>query len=277
MAVLNRVKGIVDSIESGKVNTSSFRKSSTQATVAGTWCDLSMSSGNPVPNFYSGTELSANLFNSSKGFQIGSGNYLFDVLTYPLGANAAPITLTLCDYLLFYPQIDMDSVDLQVMDNSTPLPRYSDGEGVRIFLVAQYPYLGGATFSVSYTNSQGVAGRTTGTITSNSTTFIASIVNGASVSNSVGPFLPLQSGDTGVRSVESIQFNSPNGGLAALVLCKPLYTTMIRELTAPYESNCLKDSGLLPEIKPGAYLNMLALPNANISGVPIQGHITTIW
>jgi hypothetical protein len=146
-----------------------------------------------------------------------------------------------------------------------------------MFLVAQYPYIGGVDFIVTYTNSDGVPNRSTGIIRANTATNIASFVHSGNIANSFGAFLPLQSGDKGVRLVENITFLSPNGGLGALVLVKPLYDTQIRELAAPYESNCFKDSALLPEIKQGAYLNFIALPSASIAGVPITGHIKTIW
>lgn len=274
---MNRIKDIIDGIDEGKIHTSSFRKVPSQATTAGVWCDLSMASGNPVPNFYTGIQLSATVLDGNKGIYAGNGNFLFEILAYAGSTNAAPSTLLVCDYLLFYPQVDMDSVDLQTLDNTVTLPRYETGEGVRAFLVAQYPYIGGAIFSATYTNSDGVSGRTTGTIRANTAANISSFVHSGAVADSYGAFLPLQSGDKGVRYFESIQFNSPNGGLAALVLVKPLYTTLIREFGSPTETNCVKDSALIPEIKNGAYLNFIALPNASLSAVPIQGHITTIW
>ena len=274
---MNRVKDIVDAVSDGKINTVSFRKISSQVSTAGTWCDLSMASGNPSPNFYSGDALTSTLFDGKKGIYKGSSEYLFEIMAQTSGANAAPSTLMLCDYLMFYPQIDMDSVDIQSMDNTVALPRYTSGEGVQMFVVAQYPYIGGVNFTVTYTNSQGVAGRTTGLVRCNTATNIASFIHSGSFANSFGAFLPLQSGDTGVRSVESITFLGSNGGLGALVLVKPIYTTLIRELASPSESNCFKDSALLPKIEQGAYLNFICLPNASISGVPITGIIKTIW
>ena len=86
----------------------------------------------------------------------------------------------MCDYLLFYPQVDMDSVDPQAMDNTVTLPRYESGDGVRMFVVAQYPYIGGVGFSITYTNQVGVTGRTTGNITMNTATTIASFIHGNS-------------------------------------------------------------------------------------------------
>lgn len=274
---MNRVKDIVDSVNEGRVNTVSFRKVASQASVAGTWCDLSMASGNPSPNFYSGNELTATHFEGKKGIYNADGGYLFEIMVQTSSGNAAPSTLILCDYLMFYPQIDMDSVDVQPMDNVVSLPRYENGDGVMMFVVAQYPYVGGVDFSISYTNSDGVADRTTGLVRCNTATNIASFIHSGSFANSFGAFLPLQSGDRGVRSVQNITFLGSNGGLGALVLVKPLYNTMLRELQSPSESNCFKDSALMPKIEDGAYLNFICLPNASIAGAPITGTIKTIW
>ena len=119
--------------------------------------DFSMASGNPSPNFYSGTELTATTLDGNRGIYHGANTSLTKVLTdlqvITTSAGAVPITLQLCDYLLFYPQVDMDSTDVQPTDNTVTLPRYEDGKGVQMFVVAQYPYVGGVNFSVSYTNS----------------------------------------------------------------------------------------------------------------------------
>lgn len=274
---MNRVKDIVDAVEQGRIHTVSYRKVPSQVSTAGVWCDLSMASGNPSPNFYSGNELTATHFEGKKGIYNGDGGYLFEIMAQTSGGNATPSTLILCDYLMFYPQIDMDSVDNQVMDNTLVLPRYINGEGVMMFVVAQYPYIGGVNFNITYTNSDGIAGRNTGNIRCNTATNIASFIHSGSFANSFGAFLPLQSGDKGVRSVESITFLGSNGGLGALVLVKPLYNTMLRELASPVEANCFKDSALMPIIQQGAYLNFLCLPNASIAGVPITGTLKTIW
>lgn len=272
-----RVKDITDSISNGKFDIYSFRKVPSQATTAGVWCDLSMASGNPSPNFYSGTELTATLLDGNKGIYAGGGKYMFEIMTQTSSTNAAPLTMTLCDYLLYYPQIDMDSVDIQSMDNTVELTRSVSGDGVQMFLVAQYPYIGNVDFQITYTNSDGVSGRLTPIIRANTSANIATFVHSGNTTNSFGPFMPLQDGDKGVRKVDSIQFFSPNGGLGAIVLVKPLYTTAIRELQSPYEMNCFKDSGLLPKIESGAYLNFIALPNASLAGAPITGHLKTIW
>lgn len=274
---MNRVKDIVDAVEEGRINTVSFRKTPTQSNLAGSWCDLSMASGNPSPNFYSGNELTATHLEGRKGIYSGDGGYLFETMLQTNNVKGAPSTLILCDYLMFYPQIDMDSVDVQIMDNVVSLPRHTNGDGVMMFVVAQYPYVGGVDFTVTYTNSDGVSGKTTGLVRCNTNTNIASFIHNGSFTNSFGAFLPLQSGDRGVRSVQNITFLGSNGGLGALVLVKPLYNTILRELKSPSESNCFKDSALMPKIEQGAYLNFICLPNASLQGWTITGTIKTIF
>lgn len=65
-----------------------------------------------------------------------------------------------------------------------------------MFVVAQYPYVGGVNFSVSYTNSLGVSGRSTGLVRTNTATNIASFIHSGNTTGTYGKFLPLQSGDT---------------------------------------------------------------------------------
>ena len=83
------------------------------------------------------------------------------------------------------------------------LTRYTDGVGVMIGLTI-YTAIGGTatTVTVSYTNQAGVSGRTT-----------AVQAIGGSGNSSTGRmiFLPLQAGDTGVRSVESVTLIATTG------------------------------------------------------------------
>jgi len=271
--MFKKVADIVSAELSGQYQLSSFRKVPSQATVAGTWCDLSMASGNPSPNFYSWLELTSTAFDWNKwiyhGQDVSTQKVLKDLSVQTTTANATPLTMVLCDYLMFYPQVDMDSLDPQPLVNDTPLPRYESGEGVRMFLVAQYPYVGWVDFSISYTNSAWVAWRSTWTIRMNTATFIGSFTHGTNVQGSYAGFLPLQSWDKWVRSVESITFTSPAWWLGAIVLVKPLATITLNEITAPSETSYAKDITSIPEIKNGAYLNFIACPNASLASAPI--------
>lgn len=271
--MFKKVADIVSAEINWQSQLSSFRKISSQASTAWTWVDLSMASGNPSPNFYSGLELTATTLDWNKGIyhwqNVTWQKVLKDLSVQTATANAVPITMTMCDYLLFYPQIDMDSVDPQAMDNSTTLPRYESWDGVRMFLVAQYPYIGWVNFVVTYTNSDGVAWRSTWTIRMNTVTTISSFVHWTTVQGSYGGFLPLQTWDRWVRSVENITFSGAGGWLWAIVLVKPLANITINEITAPSETSFIKDITSMPEIKNWAFLSFIACPNASIASAPI--------
>ena len=51
-------------------------------------------------------------------------------------ATALPMTLTLMDYLMYYPLIDEGTTDEQFMVNNATLPRYTDGDGVQRMAVS---------------------------------------------------------------------------------------------------------------------------------------------
>ena len=98
------------------------------------------------------------------------------------------------------------------------------------------------------------------------------------IANNFGWNIPLDIRDTGVRSVQSITFESANGGIFALVLCKDLGAVTIREANVPAEKDFLLETGYnMPRIYDGAFLSFLLCPNASIAAVPIIGSIQTVW
>ena len=102
--------------------------------------------------------------------------------------------------------------------------------------------------------------------------------NSATTAITAMPFLGLQSGDSGVRSIESVTFVSGTDvGLLAFVLVKPLLTGVLLEQTAPTEIVCQPHTGTMPIIYDDASLNLLVLPNGSLSGVAFHGEIETIW
>lgn len=285
MPGFNSIKDYVDAELDGKIRQFSFRKSPTQATTAGLWFDLSMSPGNPVPQYYAASPLISVQMKQSTdgglfhGANTNSSKWLKSTLLMSNSATGLPMPFILCDYLLYYPFIDEGTTDPQPLTNSVSLPRWTDGKGVRIMAISVAGRTGGQTFNISYTNQDGVSGRTTQTVIQNSATAIGTIVTSATATNgAAGPFIPLQRGDTGVRSIESVQMISgPDVGLFTLVLVKPLITSQILEQTAPTEESLLIEKASLPEIKDDAYLNWLCMPNGSLSGVSLHGIIETLF
>jgi len=277
---------IADAERDGYTFFSGWRKQPTQTTAAGIWFDLSMSPGNPVPNYYIGPSgvFTPLKYSTDGGIPHGQSvapkvKFLRTFEIQSATATATPLPVKILDYLGFYAFIDESVTDEQFMTNSVAVPRYPNGAGVMMMPVVVAGHIGGGTFFVRYTNQDGVAGRQTpqhlmGTQIVNGTI----ITSAGAANNSRAPFMALQEGDTGVRTVDSVVFGGTGDiGLISIALVKVIAETYIRGIDAPHERDFSTDMGSLPIIKDDAYLNLLALPSGTLSGAPIMGYIKTIW
>jgi hypothetical protein len=91
------------------------------------------------------------------------------------------------------------------------------------------------------------------------------------------PFIGLQHGDTGVRSIDSVVMLDADVGLMTFILVKPLGTSVIREITAPAEKDYFMESATIPRIYDDAYLGFLCLPQGTLAATALMGDIKTIW
>lgn len=284
---LRNVSDLVAAEDAGRFWFSAWRKTPTQTTGAGIWFDLSMSPGNPVPNYYAASpNISIALRQSTDGGIPHGGSvsplkkHLKQFTAMTATATAVPLPMILCDYLMFYPFVDMSITDEQVMENTVTLPRSTSGVGVNIMPVevAGQSGIGNPRFNVRYTNSDGVSGRVTPTVACNTQVVNGTIITGSpNTALSAGPFLPLQGADRGVRSIEGVTFLTGDVGLISFVLVKPIENIAIRTIDAPAERVPFTDFSDLPVIEDDAYLNLIACPQGTLSGAPLQGTITTIW
>ena len=262
---LSSFSNIGKSIDDGKFHYQyMYKPAAPAAGTAGYFVDTSMSSGQPKYNAYAGSELAANTINGGGNVGIYPGNFITGSTKHLIrwqcfSAGYTGTYLHLCDYLLFYPLIDGDSTDVQNLDNIETLSRYEDGVGVRLMIVGTAPMASTASCTISYTNSEGVSGRT---VTFN---LIAAITTGVCASSTgatggagtASAFVNLVDGDKGVRSVESIQLAAAAGGFLCAVLVKPLATNSLIEATVPTEKVFGFDYLAPIEIKQGAYLNVI--------------------
>lgn len=285
MTGFSNLKEIIDAEESGKETTFSWRKVPSQTTPPGVWFDLSMSPGNPVPQYYADSPLTSVVMNNTSFGGLYHGKplpnntkILRGILGLTATATPLPLPMMLCDYLMYYPFLDEGTRDEQILDNSSSLNRYSNGVGVNIMAVSVAGRTGGQSFYIKYTNSDGVPDRITPFVVENSTSVVGNIVTSERALNySSSPFIPLQQGDIGVRSIESVTMNGLDVGLFTLVLVKPLAQMFIRENTAPIENDYLLNFSQLPVIENDAYLNFLCCPSGSLSGVQLMGTLKTVW
>lgn len=296
MAAINGIADVVGNEISGRMRNYFFRKTPSQTTTIGIWFDLAMSPGMPTPKYWfdAAPLVAKAIYQSTDGGFFHGANvspgekYLRSLM---VGAhststtNASPITAVLLDYLLYYPSIDDGTLDEQVMDNTVTLPRYTDGEGVQMMAVTTGVRTGGQSFSVKYTNQDGVTGKVSPTITQNAAAFIGSITNSdRAVSGSAAWMIPLADGDTGVRAVESVTMNGVDVGLFSIILVKPLAQISFREsqistagtINTPNEKDFLM-FGQMPRIYDDAYLNMVVLPQASLATTILGGTLKVIW
>jgi len=283
--------------ELGQTWFTSFRKvANSTATVTSSYVDYGYYSGTPLANFYASTPLEAAYIDETRGIRVPNASPLRQYLkniTCMTAASSASNTasrnqkLMLADYLMYYPFIDTDSTDQQDMVQSVTLPRYSYGH---VMAISQSASSTIGQFTMKYTNQNGVANRTS----VNTFTQIVSGGGQSLVSNVSGggfnPFIPLQAGDTGVKSIESVTFTQPGGGLLALVIVKPIQIFFLFEecrtsttgniesygSATSFESLLMKAGA--PEIKNGAVLGLISkCQGGSLASSTLSGYIETVW
>lgn len=283
---ISNVKQLVDAELEGRVRRYTWRKTPSQVTTAGIWFDLALSPGNPPPKYWFDAPplIAKTITQSSDGGLFHGANvspsekYLRLTTSGTVTVTGLPMPMLLCDYLLYYPSCDDSVTDPQVMDNTVTLPRYTDGKGVQVIAVSVAGRTGGQRFYFTYTNSDGVSGRTSQTVTQNAFSAIGTIVTSATATQLSGnPFIGLQDGDSGVRSIESVTMLGADVGLFTLILVKPLAQTAIKEITAYYEKDYYIHGASLPQIQDDAYLNWLCIPNGSLAATALIGDLKVIW
>lgn len=293
------VRAWADSEADGRSWLSFFRKvPPSTATIAGQWFDYSTASGVPVPNYYASAPLVAATLEGREGIYIPEQNtarYLKRTIVMSAAASVTGTTnqnqpLMLLDYLLYYPFIDLDAAgEEQVMDNTVTLPRYTDGVGVQAMIVAQAPTVGGGSLTLKYIDDQDVE-RTTSTIFCAAAQPSGALVTAVAAAAGLSPFVPLNAGVRGIKSIVSATVAVANGGLAAIVLVKPHEMSYAREecrrpTSSPTESygdaaeiERVRMRAGAPEIKAGAFLGWIGRGVAgSLASAPLVGMIESFW
>lgn len=267
----------------GGVMHSPFYKSSVPAVGAGLWADLSVGAGTPKFNAYVGGQLEATPLNGTGNNGLYLGSYIGKKYIHRLTANcntanSTPYYLSLCDYLMFYPLVDLDSLDLQEMDNTATLSRNVDGQGVQVMIVLSSPMAAAGNCTVNYINQNGVEKSVTFTLLLSSVlgAIISTGSTQSTLNTAITPFMPLAAGDTGVRSITSVQMTSSSGGFATFVLVKPLIQLQLQELSVPNEVEPVRQMAKMKEVESGACLNFMGLQGGSGTVTALQGILETV-
>lgn len=249
------------------------------AYTAGRWYDLSMVGGHPIANAWAGTALTYVACDESTGngtqiFGLRNGGnvstdtkHVLNVAAVTGVATGVPSVLMLVDMCGYWNGISLNSASAQTL-SGTPSLRYTNGVGVRAYMV---PYSGtvGATahnFNCSYTDQDGNTGNTMPvTVACTASAIVGHITHSGTAANNYGPFVPLASGDYGIRNVASVTMSASSAGtspLAALVLCRPILTLPLTTVSVGAERDLLNQLPSLPKIPDGACLTWLLFTGA---------------
>lgn len=286
-------------MDAGRFHVTTFRKQvASAATVANDFVDYTYFAGNPVANFYASSPLEAAHVEANKGIHlrdVGASQYVKDFCVMTAASSATGTTnrnqrLLVCDYLMYYPFIDTDAIgEQQDLIQTVTLPRY-ETEGGQIMCVAQSASSTVGTFTISYTNQDGVAGRTT-QVTYTKAVGGGGVIVTSSTSAVAGSllFVGLQGGDSAARSAESVTFTGAGGGLMAIVIVRPIFHTLATQECRRTTTGNLESYGAathmealihmpINEVKQGAVLGVVGLGNAgSLASSILTGVLTTQW
>lgn len=244
-----------------------------------------MAAGNPPANFYAAEPLVADVLDPAKGIYHGYPvsplkKYL---ASWGLCTPSAALLgqFMMLDYVAYYPFVDMDSTDEQVLVNDAlaggVVSRYLTNGGCNVMMVTAAPTIGGGQFTFTYTNQDGVLKTSPNQFCGTAVSNISNLKDQPATVGGVGPFLPLAQGDTGVRALQSVTFSVPNGGLCALVLVRPLSSMALLEINAPNEKQFVKEGPNTPQIYDDAYLGLIHNCAASVAAAQLMGYATFVW
>ena len=284
------LRDINESFNEGRTHTQRFFKN---ASTTGDlqWIDWAFASGQPAYDARIGTAGTFNPIVAGRNDAIffppieeGQHRHIvgLNVRTLAGGTGQAVCSMILYDLLGVYPLIDGDSTDEQIMDNSSPLPRYASGEGVLAVMVNHVsPMLAAANGSMNYTDDAGASKTTAIRV---ALTGQNKIVTANAATGGLGGFgIPLASGSKGIRSVDSVTFTGAPGGLFAIYMVKPIVTILNNDgvLTAEkvFTEKCLcaHNGWNMPRIYDGAHLGFFMMPNGSAKAVSVFGDATFVW
>lgn len=236
------------------------------ATTSGTWSSLWTDPGQPGAGATPATGAGAAPTDATAGAipfdNPGSPNISY--LSKFSGWVAQQGIFVLYDRLVHTSGLSGTSTSAQTV-NSTALSRWTDGVGVECWIEV-YTVLGttAATATVSYTNQAGTAGRTgTGSIP---------------ISMAAKRMIPiaLQSGDSGVRSVETVTLSVSTGSVGdfGVTLLRRLESLSVQATNIGSHGDLFTVA--MPQIADDACLTTMFLGTATSSSVQTQASISIL-
>ena len=209
---------------------------------------------------------------------------VLNVSAYSGAATSAPTTLMLVDQVAMFTVSSVTTTGAQSFTGTQTLPRYTTGAGLQAFIVPSVVMGAGTpTIQLNYTNAAGTSGRLTPASPTlpiaNATSPVGSIIYSGTGAGKYGPFMPLAAGDTGIRSIQSINLSATmTSGCLVVILCKPIFTLPITTIGVASERDLVNQLPSMPQIFDGANLQWLQFAG---SATPVNtayyGSLDVAW
>ena len=199
------------------------------------------------------------------------------------------------DVVGFYSGISLNAQATINMDNTDGLTRCLSDKNLQIIAILQSDVDVNANvcFTINYTNQDGVSGCQSSLVKSNVGSTKRGQVFNSAATNFAGSaggnlFIPLQAGDSGVKSIQSLTI-TPDGvttyGNITLAIVKPVLTTIITHGSSNMSSymvytevDFFKDHNVMPYIEPDALLiPFINQSIATTAGNTFMCELQTVW
>lgn len=257
MAITTR-DGLIAAMTSGQ--NIHYLKSASRTTVAGIWFSLFDLAGNPGAGTLAGSSTAAGVvpddtvagFASINSYGGGNTGYLANV---DFGSSVA------CRLCLFDCVFKAGAYAFNASTTLSAQPSYSsrmpntDYTGTQIWLETVTAFTGNQSIAVTYTNSAGTTGHTTGTVATGIAPTIGRMLQ-----------LPLAAGDVGVQKIESVTSTVATVGTFNVLVLRELWSGRCK--IANDGGNAGPDLCGLPQIPNAAALYLLCAADSTSSGVP---------
>ena len=284
MAGWTSIADMVAELETnGKIAESYFYRISSNAasSVAGGSVELFQSAAGSLPagGSYSGSAGVAVAMTSTTAGAIPLNGNVTSDLRFLLDMNlvtsngVAPLTAYLCDFLLYYPGLNINASPTS-LNNTVTLPRYTNGIGV-MGIVTTTTLLATSAPTLTFTYTDSVPGSTTGAVTAVSATSPV----GQLFANNGSPFIPMGSTGRGIKSLTSYTIGSGTAtGVAAAILVKPLMAIPLTKAYISQEKDMVFSFPSFPKILDGACLGIIiTATGAETTNSVFEGKIRYGW
>ena len=201
-------------------------------------------------------------------------------------STGVPCWLMLVDMLMYYPAISLNTTGAQSLLGSATLPRYTNGNGVQMFLelATGTGPSSASTLTLSYYNSASPAVQHSVPATPAlvNSTIATHIISSGTAINNFGPFLPLAAGDTGVTTAtgtNNFQVSvSGSTTTANLILCRPIAQIPLTTQYLASSRDLVFNMPSMPVINDGACLSFLLFAGGAVANLTnFQATLDFVW